>query len=82
MTRNEILEMVQRAPVRISFTKKDGSERVIETLPFDQIPIREDKPVSNDSEKSYNESYLRVYSRLDEGWRTIIVDSVKEVDYA
>lgn len=68
-------------PVTITFTKKDGSERVMScTLREDMLPkqeVTEDKTPRKKSENT-----LAVYDLEANGWRSFTIRSVKRVEFA
>ena len=68
-------------PVTVTFTKKDGSERVMEctTAPslVPQEPIVEDAAPKR--EKKVNEDICPVYDMDAKGWRSFRWDSIKNV---
>ena len=68
-------------PATITFTEKDGTERVMKcTLREDMLPaveIKEDK-----TPRKQNDSALAVYDLESEGWRSFTVSSVKRVEFA
>lgn len=68
-------------PVTVTFTKKDGTERVMNcTLRADLLPaieIKEDK-----APRKHNDSALAVYDLEANGWRSFTVSSVKRVEFA
>jgi hypothetical protein len=68
-------------PVTITFTKKDGTERVMEcTTNIDlvpQEPIVESIEIKK--EKKVNEEVMPVYDLEAKGWRSFRWDSVKQV---
>jgi len=67
-------------PAIITFTKKDGTERVMNcTLRADLLPsveIKEDK-----APRKYNDSALAVYDLEANSWRSFTVSSVKRVEF-
>jgi hypothetical protein len=68
-------------PVTITFTKKDGTERVMEcttnTDLVPQEPIVESIEIKK--EKKANEEVMPVYDLEAKGWRSFRWDSVKQV---
>jgi len=77
-------------PVTLTFTKKDGTERVMEcTTNPDLVPLVEEKVhVTNTDnpidfpikkEKKVNEEVMPVYDLEAKGWRSFRWDSVKQV---
>ena len=67
-------------PATITFTKKDGTERVMYcTLRSDMLPaveIKEDK-----TPRKKNENVLSVYDLESNGWRSFTVTAVKRVSF-
>lgn len=68
-------------PATITFTKKDGTERVMNcTLRSDMLPaveIKEDK-----TPRKKNDNVLSVYDLEANGWRSFTISSVKRVEFA
>jgi hypothetical protein len=68
-------------PVKVTFVKKDGTERVMEctTAPslVPQEPVVED--ISPKREKKINEDVCPVYDIESQGWRSFRWDSIKQV---
>ena len=78
MTRDEIKNLVQRNHVLVTFTKKDGTERVMRcTLQPEDLPPIEVK--ESKEPKKENLDILSVYDLDKKGWRSFRVDSVTEV---
>lgn len=67
-------------PATITFTKKDGTERVMNcTLRGDMLPaveIKEDK-----TPRKQNDNILSVYDLDVQGWRSFTVSAVKRVQF-
>lgn len=67
-------------PATITFTKKDGTERVMNcTLCADMLPaveIKEDK-----APRKQNDSVLSVYDLDAQGWRSFTINAVKRVSF-
>lgn len=69
----------EKNPTTVTFTKKDGTERVMRCtrspaqIPEDQHP----KSGTNDSETS-----LRVFDLDKNEWRSFIVENVKRIEYS
>lgn len=73
---NELKSYLVSGVVNVTFTKADGTERVMKcTVNPDYIP-KESLP--KDSSKSVTEEVQRVYDLEREGWRSFRFDSVKE----
>jgi hypothetical protein len=66
--------------VKITFTKKDGTERVMNcTLDPNVIPLVES--VQDKREKNKDKDYIAVYDTDIKAWRSFIVKSVKSFDF-
>lgn len=66
--------------VKITFTKKDGTERVMNcTLNPDVIPLIES--VQDKREKSKEKDYMAVYDVDLKAWRSFIIKNVKEFEF-
>lgn len=80
--RNGLLDVLQSGFVRVTFTKVDGSERIMEcTLRPDLIPtpnhiVAPDKPKRIVKD---NEEVIRVFDTEKKEWRSFRIDSVKHV---
>lgn len=67
-------------PATITFTKKDGTERVMNcTLRADMLPAQEIKEDATPRKK--NDSVLSVYDLDSNGWRSFTVSAVKRVSF-
>lgn len=67
-------------PATITFTKKDGTERVMNcTLRADMLPAVEIKEDTTPRKK--NENVLSVYDLDANGWRSFTVNAVKRVSF-
>lgn len=67
-------------PATVTFTKKDGTERVMNcTLRGDMLPaveIKEDR-----TPRKQNDNILSVYDLDSQGWRSFTVSRVKRVSF-
>lgn len=79
MERSALIEDLRSRVVTVTFTKKDGSERVMQaTLHPDYLP-----PVDPDkapSTRPVNEANVSVYDVEANGWRTIIIENIISVE--
>jgi hypothetical protein len=67
-------------PATITFTKKDGTERVMNcTLRGDMLPVVEIK--EDKAPRKQNDSVLSVYDLDAQGWRSFTVNTVKRVSF-
>lgn len=66
--------------VKITFTKKDGTERVMNcTLDPNVLPLVES--VQDQREKSKEKDYIAVYDTDIKAWRSFIIKSVKAFEF-
>jgi len=67
-------------PATITFTKKDGTERVMNcTLRGDMLPVVENK--EDKAPRKQNDSVLSVYDIDAQGWRSFTINAVKRVSF-
>lgn len=67
-------------PATITFTKKDGTERVMNcTLRGDMLPVVEIK--EDKTPRKQNDNILSVYDLDAKGWRSFTVNAVKRVQF-
>jgi hypothetical protein len=67
-------------PATITFTKKDGTERVMNcTLRGDMLPVVEIK--EDKAPRKQNDSILSVYDLDAQGWRSFTINTVKRVSF-
>lgn len=67
-------------PATITFTKKDGTERVMNcTLCGDMLPVVEIK--EDKAPRKQNDSVLSVYDLDAQGWRSFTINTVKRVSF-
>jgi hypothetical protein len=77
---NWIRVLLTERNVKITFTKKDGTERVMNcTLDPNVIPLVES--VQDKREKNKDKDYIAVYDTDIKAWRSFIVKSVKSFDF-
>ena len=74
--RNTYLQRLREGVCRVTFTKKNGEERVMDcTLNMSSVP--EDKmPKGTGSNNGDVSEIIKVYDIENEGWRSFRVDSV------
>jgi hypothetical protein len=69
-------------PVTVIFTKKDGTERVMEcTTNPDLVPAVEVKESVEKKEKKVNEDVMPVYDLEVKAWKSFRWDSIKQVRF-
>lgn len=67
-------------PATITFTKKDGTERVMNcTLRGDMLPVVEIK--EDKTPRKQSDSVLSVYDLEAQGWRSFTLNTVKRVSF-
>ena len=82
MNRDEMIEALRAGLCNVTFTKKNGEERVMPCtlnmamIPADMHPKGGEDALTEGLEKTL--SAIRVYAPESEGWRSFIVDNVKE----
>lgn len=82
--RDWIKGVLQTTPeVTITFTKKDGTERVMKcTLDPNVLPKQEIKEGDNRTERLKTDTVMPVYDIEAKGWRSFTVRAVKRVEFA
>lgn len=69
-------------PVTVTFTKKDGTERVMNcTTKSELVPASPVVEGVEKKEKKKNEEVMSVYDLEAQGWRSFRWDSVKQVRF-
>ncbi len=69
-------------PVTVTFTKVDGSERIMEcTTNSTLIPEVENKSSEPKKEKKKSDEAITVYDLQAKGWRSFRWDSIKQVRF-
>lgn len=75
LTRDVILDALSSDVVDITFTKKDGTERVMRcTRDLNRAPHA---PIPKNPDHVDNDEIIRAYDLEAEGWRSFIVSNVK-----
>lgn len=71
--------MLHVGPVTVTFTKKDGSERVMKcTLDPKELP--EQVITENKKERKQSDNNIAVYDLEAKGWRSFVIRSIKRVN--
>jgi hypothetical protein len=69
-------------PVTVTFTKKDGTERVMKcTTNPTYIMFKDPAIMESKNERKVNEEVMPVYDMESEAWRSFRWDSVKSVSF-
>ena len=82
MNREQMINLLKQSKQIVTFTKVDGTERVMECtlnptlMPQDQQPV-EPKPKLDGTPKKDNDTVVRAYAFDVQSWRSFRVDSVK-----
>jgi glutaredoxin len=77
--RAEIKDSLQRNVATVTFTKRDGSTRVMRcTLQESYLPRNEDDAVEDD-QRPYNVDTLVVWDLEKKSWRSFRLDSIKRI---
>lgn len=80
VTRDWLIELLAEQPATVTFTKKDGTERVMKcTLQSEEVEYDEKK---TDRTKAANPEVLPVYDMEAEGWRSFRIDAITKVEFS
>ena len=79
LTRDEMLSRLAMDAQQVVFTKKDGTERVMNcTIDFMMIPVEHQPVIKEDApERKISTETIRVFDLDINEWRSFRVDSVK-----
>lgn len=77
--RKWLVDMLKFGPTKITFTKKDGTERVMNCTLKDDLVIYQDKKTERTKEP--NLEVCPVYDLDNKGWRSFRFDSVKLIEF-
>ena len=77
--KNWLLGLLRSEVVEITFTKKDGSERIMKcTLMESKIPS---EIMPKGTEKAKNDEVLPVFDIENDGWRSFRWDSIRQINF-
>ena len=77
---DRIKDILRNQELTITFTKKDGTERVMRcTLDPNKLPIKEN--TETNSQRKTNNETMAVFDLEAQGWRSFTKKSVKCVDF-
>lgn len=78
--KSELVALLESATAQVTFTKKDGTERVMTcTLNADVVPqATKEDPLSQKKIRQISDEVLPVWDTDAAGWRSFRVDSIKE----
>jgi len=69
-------------PVTVTFTKKDGSERVMKcTTDPTYILFKDPTVLESRNERTVSEEVMPVYDLESNGWRSFRWDSIKRIEF-
>lgn len=78
MSRKSLISKLVQGEAKVTFTKKDGTERVMKcTLKEDVVPAVESKETT----RKVNEEVLAVWDLEKSAWRSFRIDSIKDVEF-
>ncbi len=77
--RKWLISHMKMGPMSVTFTKKDGTERVMNcTLQAELLPPQE---IKESATKKENTDTIRVFDLEKQEWRSFTVKSVKKVQF-
>lgn len=77
---DRIKDILRNQELTITFTKKDGTERVMRcTLDPAKLPVQENTESS--TKRKINTDTMSVFDLDAQGWRSFTKKSVKEIDF-
>lgn len=80
LMRSELDLALHKGAIQLTFTKKDGSERVMKcTLKDELVQIKPSKDESKNKRK-VNEDVMPVWDLDKESWRSFRIDSIKNFE--
>lgn len=77
MEKNVLIEQLSKGVVTISFTKKDGTERVMNCTRNSNLIPAEFQPKSETKSETESGDNIRVFDVEKQGWRSFNFSSVK-----
>jgi len=82
-TRDWMMGVLHQHKVRVTFTKVDGTDRVMNcTLREDLIPALNVEQIEKAVKRTVNENIARVWDLDKESWRSFRLDSIKEFNFS
>ena len=82
-TKNEIVDTLKKQSAIVTFTKKDGTERVMKCTTDNTLIMFKDPTVleSKGSTRKVNEDIMPVYDLESSAWKSFRWDSIKQVSF-
>ena len=88
LTREDVVEMLRNDVATVTFTKADGTERVMECTLLNEVltqrvpvGLATQAPKPEKKKKAPNPHTLAVYDVPADGWRSFRLDSVKSIGF-
>lgn len=80
-TRSELLEMLQKEVVEVTFTKLNGDERVMPCTLMPEMlpPAKKDEPITQKKVREISDKVIAVWAIESKGFRSFRYDRVKKV---
>jgi len=79
--RKWLTDMLKMGPVEITFTKKDGTERVMSCTLKEDLMINIPSESTSEKKRVVSEETLPVYDLEKESWRSFRLDSITQVKF-
>lgn len=82
--RKWLRDMLRMGPVTVTFTKKDGEQRIMTcTLKEEHIPVESRPKVLAEGEtpKKRNDSTISVWDMNANGWRSFVLANVQRIEF-
>ena len=77
-----IKSLLKDGVVEVTFTKSDGTERVMKCTLKDEVISEHWIPKESESQRKYSDDALPVFDVESKGWRSFRWDSIKEVNFS
>lgn len=77
LSRTDLVECLRNGAMAITFTKKDGSERVMKCTLMETVVVPHERKTDRVIERTDNN--LPVWDIEADAWRSINIDTIKEV---
>lgn len=81
-TKDGIKSTLKTYTAKVTFTKVDGSERIMKCTLNESLIPQSTEEKKTDRVKAENDNVLAVWDLEAEGWRSFKIDSVKSVQRA
>jgi len=80
VTQDKLIELLKEGEVVVSFTKKDGTTRVMTcTKNKDLMTFKVSEPTDKKTTRKENPNQIRVYDLTEQAWRSFNYDTVFDV---